>query len=287
MRLPPEAIKFYEQSGWYISDYVLSDGEIEDCIRGAERLYRGDLDARYSWSSAAILGDTVRTYSDRSRSRVDQFASFHCGPIRRVVHSPVIACMGAQLLRSPEVRYYKDILISSAAESRESAIGWHLDISYWPTCIPERMITIYVPLQDRDVSSGTLLMMTGSQKWVSRHFNLALKFEEVEKLRAKFTAEGHPTELTPLVHRRGQVSFHSSLVVHSTYPNMTPVFQQAVVFGLQAADNRYVPSPLKRINPRAVINLNDEIGPKLPDGTPDVKNDEFYPVLYSDPERPL
>jgi phytanoyl-CoA dioxygenase PhyH len=282
MQLSSEAIRFYEQAGWYISDYCLSDREIEECIAGAERLYRGEFDARYPWSSATMLGDTVRPYSDRSRSRVDQFASFHSDAIRRVVHSPVIAWMGAQLLRSPEVRYYKDILISSAAESRESAIGWHLDISYWPTCIPERMITIYVPLQDRDVSSGTLLMMTGSQRWATRHFNLNLKFDEVEKLRAKFAAEGHVTQLTPLIHRRGQVSFHSSLVIHSTYPNMTPVLQQAAVFGLQAADNRYVPSALKRINPRAVINLNDEIGPKLPDGTPDVKNDKFYPVLYRD-----
>jgi hypothetical protein len=284
MLLPPGAVEFYDQTGWYVSDYTIPESELDACIAAAERIYRGEFDATHPWSFDPILGDTVRPYVDRSRLRVDQFPSFHSEVIRRVVHSPAIAAMCAQLLHTSEVRYYKDILIGVPNEAKESSIGWHVDVSYWPTCVPERMITIYVPLQDRVESNGTLLMISGSHRWGLRNFNLTIRFDQVERLKARLESDGREVQLQPLPHRRGQVSFHSSLVVHATYPNVTPQFQHSVVFGLQAADNRFVPSPLKRFNCKAVINLNDEIGPKLADGVPDIKNDSFYPVLYRDPE---
>lgn len=284
MRIPPEGIEFYERTGWYISDYVLDPALIDACVDAAERIYRCQYDRTQPWSDSPLFSTFNQAYVDRVHLRVDQFPSFHNDIIKRVVHSPEIAALAAQLLATDEVRYYKDILIGAPTRGTESSIGWHTDTSYWPTCVPERMITVYVPLQERDQHNGTLLMMSGSHRWVNRAFNITARFDELDRLKRKYEAEGQHVDLCPLPHKKGQVSFHSSLVVHATFPNATEVFQHSVVFGLQARNNRFVPSPLKRINPAAVINLNDEVGPTLPDGTPDLKNDTFYPVLYRAPQ---
>jgi len=283
LKIPEEDILFYEKSGWYISDLILDDATIERCIAAAEKIYDCDYDRTEEWSNSPHIKTFNVPYTDRTKMRVDQFPSFLSDPIREVVHSPEVAELTAQLLRSNEIRYYKDILIGTPAQGpnrSDSAIGWHTDISYWPTCIPERMITVYIPLQDRDEHNGTLAMVKGSQEWANLSFNITAEFDEFDKLKNKFEREGHPVDVIPLRHKRGQVSFHSSMVIHSTYPNTTPDFQYSIVFGLQASDNRYVPSKLKRLNPSIVVNLNDEIGPLLEDGSSDVKNDDFYPVLY-------
>ncbi|MCC6559510.1 MAG: phytanoyl-CoA dioxygenase family protein [Polyangiaceae bacterium] len=277
-----EDIEFYHRTGWLVSDHVI-DGDLVDlCVQAAERIYRCEHDRVQPWSASPHIKNFNEPYADRTRLRVDQFPSFHSDAIRRLVCSPEIGAIAAALLGTDEVRYYKDILIG-APTGRHSSIGWHTDISYWPTCVPERMITVYVPLEDRDERSGTLLMINGSQRWVKRSFNITADLGELDKIRKKYEAEGRFVELHALPHRRGQVSFHSSLVVHATYPNMTDVLQHSVVIGLQAGDNRFVPSPLKRLDRDMVVNLNDEVGPKLPDGTPDIKNDDFYPVVYRAP----
>lgn len=286
MRLSNKDVEFYARTGWYLSDHVVEEALIDRCVASAERIYRCQYDRTQPWSASRHINTFNRPYTDRTQMRVDQFPSFHDDAIREVVRSPEIAEIAAQLLRTDEVRSYKDILIGTPAKDGDSAIGWHTDASYWPTCAAERMITIYVPLQERDRHNGTLLMVNGSHQWVNRSFNISARFEEFEKLRSRYQAQGHPVELCPMPHRKGQVSFHSSLVVHATYPNVTDEFQHSVVFGLQARDNRYIPSPLKRLDPTLVVSLNDEIGPKLPDGTPDLKDDDFYPVLYRAPGAP-
>jgi ectoine hydroxylase-related dioxygenase (phytanoyl-CoA dioxygenase family) len=283
MNISREGILRYARTGWYVSDYVVDGDLVEQCIAAAERIYRCQYDRTQSWSASPHIGTFNREYADRTRLRVDQFPSFHSDAIRRLVHTPEIAALAAQLLETDEVRYYKDILIGTPTRGGQSAIGWHTDISYWPTCVPERMITVYVPLQDRDERNGTLLMIEGSQGWVNRSFNITADFDDLGRIKRRYEAQGQRVELCALPHRKGQVSFHSSLVVHATFPNTTDEFQHSVVFGLQARDNRFVPSPIKRLNPSIVVNLNDEIGPTLSDGTPDIKDDDFYPVLYRAP----
>lgn len=283
MKISRESVELYARTGWYVSDYVIDGESVDRCVAAAERIYRCEYDRTQPWSSSPHIGNFNQEYADRTRLRVDQFPSFHSDAIKRVVHSLEIAALAAQLLQTDEVRYYKDILIGTPTRGGQSAIGWHTDISYWPTCVAERMITVYVPLQDRDERNGTLLMIEGSQRWASRSFNITADFDQLDRLKKRYEAQGHRVELHALPHRKGQVSFHSSLVVHATYPNTTDEFQHSIVFGLQARNNRFVPSPMKRLDPSVVVNLNDEIGPRLPDGTPDIKNDDFYPILYPEP----
>lgn len=280
--IPASAVEFYDKTGWYISDLFLDDATIEDSILAAEGIYHGSYDHVQEWSDSPLFPNFRKPYTGRNELRVDQFPSFHSDAIRKITHSPQIAAIAAQLMKTEEVRYYKDILIGTPANEfiDHSAIGWHTDNSYWPTCFAEKLITVYVPLQDRDERNGTLVMVSGSHRWVNQSFNLTADFHDFEKIRKKYHNEGYDVELHPLPHKRGQVSFHSSLVIHATYPNTTDEFQYTVVFGLQAKENRFVPSPLKRFNKSLVVNVNDEIGPKLPDGTPDLTNEDFYPLLY-------
>jgi hypothetical protein len=274
-------VAFFDRTGWFISDLILDHEVMNRAVEAAERIYEGQYDRVQPWSDSPHI-QNFRTKYDRAELRVDQFPSFHSDPIRAIVHSPEVAAIAAALLKTAEVRYYKDILIGAptSTETSESSIAWHTDESYWRTCVPEHMITVYVPLQDRDERTGTLLMITGSNHWSSRSFNLTAGFNELDKIRRKYEKEGRTMELQALPHRKGQVSFHCSSVIHATYPNVSDIFQHSVVFGLQAKENRFIPSPLKRLNRSLVVSLNDEIGPKLPDGTPDLKNDDFYPVLY-------
>jgi hypothetical protein len=281
--LPPEAIEWYDRTGWYISDLVLEESLLDECIDAAERIYQGEYDQVQPWSTSPLLPNFGRPYAERNQLRVDHFPSFHSDIIRKVTHSPAIAAQAAQLLKTDEVRYYKDILIGTPTEEyiEGSAIGWHLDKSYWPTCVPEQMITVYVPLQDRDETNGTLVMVSGSHKWVNQSFNLTADYHDFEKIREKYRRLGYEVQQHPLRHVRGQVSFHSSLVIHATYPNTTAEFQHTIVFGLQGKSNRFIPSPLRRFNKGMVVNVNDEIGPRLSDGTPDIRDNDFYPVLFT------
>jgi hypothetical protein len=284
---PQTAVDFYDKTGWYISDLFIDDETIEECILAAEGIYHGRYDRVQPWSDSPLIPNFRKPYTERSELRVDQFPCFHSDAIKKITHSPQVAALAADLMKTDEVRYYKDILIGTPTEEyvEQSAIGWHIDSSYWPTCNAEKIITVYVPLQDRDEKNGTLVMVSGSHRWVNKSFNLTADFKDFEKIRRKYDKEGYDIELHPLIHKRGQVSFHSSLVIHATYPNVTPEFQYTVVFGLQAKENSFTPSPLKRFNKSLVVNLNDEIGPTLPDGTPDLADNEFYPLLYSRHER--
>lgn len=281
--IPSADVEFYQRNGWYISDYIIDQDSIDRCIEAAENIYRGQYDHIQPWSRSPHIQNFATPHTDRSRLRVDQYPSFHSDAIRTIVHSWPVAALAANLLKTTQIRYYKDILIGTPALDigSQSAIGWHTDISYWPTCIPERMITVYVPLQDRDRHNGTLVMINGSNHWPGQSFNLTVSFDELDKIKRKYEQQGYSVQLCDLPHKKGQVSFHSSSVIHATHPNTSEQFQYTIVYGLQARENRFVPSPLKRLNKSMVINLNDEIGPRLADGTPDITNDDFYPVLFS------
>jgi hypothetical protein len=277
-----KAVEFYEKNGWYISDFVFDSALMDACVESAERIYRGEYDHVQPWSDSPLFPNFRKPYTERTELRVDQFPSFHSDFIRQVTHSPEVAAIAANLLRTDEIRYYKDILIGTPTQEYvdKSAIGWHIDSSYWPTCLPEKMLTVYVPLQDRTEKNGTLVMINGSHKWVNKSFNITAEFGDFEKIRRKYENQGYRIEMEPMPHKRGQVSFHSSLVIHATYPNVTNEFQHTIVSGLQANENRFVPSPMKRLNKSLVVNINDEISPLLHDGSPDIRNSSFYPLLY-------
>lgn len=277
-----DALAFYEKNGWYISDFIFDSDLMDECVEAAEKIYRGEYDQVQSWSDSPLFPNFRKPYTERTELRVDQFPCFHNNTIRKVTHSKEIAALAALLMRTEEIRYYKDILIGTPTEEyvEHSAIGWHIDSSYWPTCVPEKIVTVYVPLQDRNERNGTLVMISGSHRWVNKTFNITADFHDFEKIRNKYENLGYDIEMQPLIHKRGQVSFHSSLVIHATYPNVTDEFQHTIVYGLQAKENRFVPSPMKRFDKSLVVNLNDEIGPLLPDGKPDLQNNSFYSLLF-------
>jgi len=281
-KLTKEDVDFYDRTGWFISDLIIEDDVLDACIRAAEGMYEGKYETEMEWSQHPGV-NFGKPYTDRTQLRVDQFPSFHLSAVKKITHSPEIAAIAGQLLKADSMRYYKDIFIGTPRQAPQanSAIGWHTDISYWPTCIPERMITVYVPLQERNKDNGTLIMVNGSHKWVNRSFNITAEFDDFEKIKNKYEKKGFKIETRDLPHRRGQVSFHSSLVIHATFPNVTDEFQHTVVFGLQANDNRFIPSPMKRFNKNLVVNINDEISPVLPNGIPDIRNQDFYPILWS------
>ncbi len=273
-----EDVERYEAEGFYISKPgVLPDDLIEAAIYGAERFYRGDLDARLPVETG--YSNTVST--DESLPRNNEFVSLQVSQLRDLATYPLIGAIAAKLARSPAIRLLDDQLIwkpSATQDAARTVTGWHADRAYWATCSSDNLITAWIPLHDIELTRGPLAVMSGSHRWSGTQDLRQFNNQNLKAVQEELRQKGHAVQVVPLLMKRGQLSFHHAWTVHAGLPNTSGQPRQSLAAHLQDDANHY--RPFTNSAGKEIHIFDEQLCRKLPNGDPDFADPAVFPELW-------
>ncbi len=279
-----EDLKFYQEHGWYISQKIISDEEIEEALKGCQKIHSGVRDYQLPVQLPIQINWTPEQNLDSFRC--NDFIIQQSIEIRKLALNPLIGRIASYLSSSDQIRLFiSSLLYKPPGEFDDSVkVGWHNDRAYWKTCTSLNMLTAWIPLHDCNDSMGTIMMIDGSHKWSNNPTLLELRQEKnfsttkMESLERRLEATGFSIKKIPMNLKKGQVSFHHCLTFHGSYPNQSHLPRISVVLHLQDKSNKY--QIAKNKNGKIFVNNLDELCRKLPDGIPDYSDPLFCPVLW-------
>lgn len=272
-----EDVARYERDGWFIAPPVLPHALL-DSVRAAIELYHTGARDR-SLPRRARFSDWRP--GDPEGVRNNEFCSLQSDGVRQLVEHPAIGAIAARLARSPAVRLFDDQAIYKPAARGDvgtTAVGWHTDHSYWSTCTSQSMLTAWIPLHDSPVENGTLYVVTGSHLWPECEHLRGFNDPDLEGI-AQRMGRSVPKELiTPMVLKKGQVSFHHMRALHASAPNRQATPRFAVAVHMQDASNAW--EPFTTPAGVQIVLPHDELCRSDANGRPDYADPAVFPQLW-------
>ncbi len=274
-QIDSEDVAFFRTHGWWVSDLILAEESLDDLTYAAQRYAAGECDRPLvhpllpQWSGAPERG-----------VRQADYLSLQFDSVMEFVRSPPLPQMASTLCDTGEVRLFHDQLIwkdPGGPEARTS-VGWHTDRAYWKSCTSDQMLTAWIPLQDTTAEMGPLAVWDASHLWPDTDNLHTFDEPDLTRLEEQARARHHKPKILVLPLLRGQVSFHHCQLVHGSYPNRTNRPRLAFAIHYQDDKNRH---SARSASDRATVHLNDILCRTCPDGTPDYRDPEICPVLYS------
>ncbi|WP_375500137.1 phytanoyl-CoA dioxygenase family protein [uncultured Nostoc sp.] len=278
----PEEIEQYRQKGWYVTKPIFSEYEIEQALLDIKRYYRGERDADLPEKVKPHLLDWKK-----DSLRVDTYITHYNHQVRQLMKNPLVGACAALLIGSDEIRLFNSVLIYKSSKGRacqdNTSIGWHADTAYFKTCTSEKMLTVWIPLQDSDETMGTPSFLEGSHlSQDDTHLN-ALRQEKnfISDNFTVFEKQLLADNQLKIVHtrlQRCQCCFFDSKVFHYTGQNVSERPRLAVTLFLQDKANRYRKVYDEQNN--LIYHTNDILCRRLSDGNPDYTDPTFCPILW-------
>ena len=259
-------LAFFNQNGWYKSPVIFSDEEIECAVKGAYDFYEGKIDFPM-FSKEGLADDDC---NEELVIKNNEFVTLQKKELRDLGWHPMIREIAKILTQSSEMRLFADSLIckNPSKTKNTSIVGWHSDKAYWPTCSSDKLITVWIPLQDCTIEMGPLVHIDGSHKW---------KNEEDLKEFFSFNNQDLNSLQEYLEMKKGSVSFHSCHTIHSSAPNTSNIPRLALAVHLQDDGNFYKES-FKENGEKIVIGY-DRVCAKDSLGNPDYKDPKIFPII--------
>jgi ectoine hydroxylase-related dioxygenase (phytanoyl-CoA dioxygenase family) len=137
----------------------------------------------------------------------------HSETVRELVFSQRLAGIAATLLGVESVRLYHDQALYK--EPGGGITPWHADQYYWPLST-DRMVTVWLPLQETPAEMGPLAFAAGSHRFEYGR-DLAISDESERELQKSLARQDFPLVDTP--YRLGDASFHGGWTFHRASPN--------------------------------------------------------------------
>lgn len=250
-----EEIEQYKQKGWYITKPIFSEHEIEQALLGIKRHYQGERDTE----------------------------------LPEKMKNPLVGACAALLTGSNEIRLFNSVLVHKLPKERacqdQTSIGWHTDLAYFKTCTSEKMLAVWIPLQDSDETMGAPSFLEGSHlKQHDNHFNnleekknfICDDFAAFEK---QLLVSNQSMKIVHTQLRKGQCCFLDSKVFHYTGPNISEHHRFAVTLFLQDKDSRF--RKVYDEDNKLIYHTNDLLCRSLSDGSPDYSDPTFCPLLWT------
>jgi ectoine hydroxylase-related dioxygenase (phytanoyl-CoA dioxygenase family) len=271
-----EDVAFYEEHGWYISKKVIPDEVIDEAIAGSQRYYRGERDMQlpvnggYSdWKPGD--GDTIRN---------NEYTALQSRQLRKLALQPVIGAIAARLARTKHIRLLDDQLIYKPPTGIEgkSVVGWHADKAYWSNCSSNSLLTAWVPFHDCDEAIGPLAVLDGSHKWPGSQDMRLFRDQNLEEIEEQLSREGRQVKKVSMTLKKGQMSFHHCWTIHGSQFNRSGSARLSMAVHLQDEENRY--QPYRSAKGEQIHLFQDSWCRKLPNGDPDYRDPEVFPVLW-------
>lgn len=229
-------VQFYQEHGYYISQKILSDQEIDRALEGSERFYDGIFDLP-GHEALENRGQTIKL----TGLRKNDYASFFDRNLFSLVRNPLLGAVAATLQKTDEIRLWHDQLLFKPVDEPGSKanVGWHTDKAYWKTCRSSNLLTGWIPFHDCTVEMGTITMIDGSHRWPDNTEDLDFFNNDLEKAEQEFATGGAKIKKVPIHLKKGQVSFHHCLTIHGSGPNQSNAPRRSIAVHLQDGANRY------------------------------------------------
>ena len=226
---------FFAENGYWLSPKLIDDDHIAALRQAHERIFRGERD----FDSPGFLGQWEAAAEDSPKLRQCNNGWWINAEIRKLVTSPLIGRIAAMLMHTPQVRLWHDQVLSkpdlgSCVQSDEGNVGWHQDYRSWKASTTSNMITANVVLQETTLHNGGMQVIRGSHKWGLVEEKGGFHNHDLETLEQQYMAEGRGWE--PVVCRleAGCASFHHSLTIHGSGPNLSAAPRLTVAIHLQS-----------------------------------------------------
>lgn len=274
----------YAHRGWFLSQRLFSDEELDTLQEATEKYYEGHRDRRLPVRPPHLASWTT---ADGPVQRHNDYVHYESEAVARILRKPLVGAVAARLAQAEEIRVFQATLIYKPPNPDElsNLVPWHFDRHYWQTCTSERMLTGFIPFHDCTVEMGTITMVDRSHRWKetggddsTRHFaeRDRTELEQILADNARFNNE--TIEKIPVVIPRGHVSFHHCRTYHGSGPNLSSVPRRAISFHLQDGANEY--RPFTKPDGSQVVYNHDVLVRRTPDGRPDYADPEFCPTVW-------
>ena len=281
-----EDVRFYREHGWYLSQRLLADDEVDTLVDASEAYYAGKRDRELPVRPAKLSSWTP---ADGPVQRNNDYIHYEDDTIGALLRKPVIAAVAARLAGADVIRMFQATLLYKPPQpaERSNIVPWHFDKYYWPTCSSENMLTAFIPFHDCDESMGTITMVDGShrwryhQGWDSRNGASKVEgdFEREHLLREGAARNGVELTRIPMNIPKGHMTFHHCRLYHGSAANLSGRPRRAISMHMQDGTNTYRDYRLAT-DGRQTPYKHDELVRRGPDGRPDYTDPEFCPVLW-------
>jgi Phytanoyl-CoA dioxygenase (PhyH) len=291
--LPSESdIEFYAEHGWYLSQKLFTDDEMDEFVAASERYYAGERD------HALPVRPPKLAYWDPSKGDVQRhndYVHYEHDGLARLLRKPLVGAVAAALARADEIRVFQTTLIYKPPVAAEpsNVVPWHFDKHYWSSSTSDKMLTAFIPFHDCGEEMGTITMIDGSHRWreigsndsMTRHF-AERDASELDGVLARNAAYNQAEVVkVPMIIPRGHMSFHHCRIYHGSATNRSPLPRRAISLHLQDGANAYREFVLS--TGEVLAYNHDVLVRRLPDGRPDYSDPDFCPVLWRNPNIPI
>ena len=283
--LPSDAdVRGYAEHGWYLSQKLFSDEEVDALLAASERFYAGNRDRSLPLRPPNLADWTP---ADGPVQRHNDYIHYLSDEIGKVLRKPLVGAAAARLAGTAEIRVFQGTLIYKPPRPEEptNQVPWHMDRHYWQTCTSERMLTAFIPFHDCGTEMGTITMVDGSHRWEeipgddsTRHFAQRDRAELETLLAASARHNGTEVRTLPMIIPKGHMSFHHCRTYHGSGPNLSDRPRRALSLHLQDGENRW--RPYRRPNGDPVVYNHDVLVRRTAAGTPDYADPEYCPVIW-------
>jgi hypothetical protein len=222
-------VQVYQEKGYWVSPVLLDTSEIEKLRKAFNRIFLEDFDRElypfdrvYNWD---LQSPQLRKLNNGWWLNDD---------VRSVVLSPKLGCVAARLMQTDEVRVWHDQVVikpgvgSEGRNYLEGNIGWHQDYAHWQVSSSQEMCTLWIALQDTDLSNGGMRTVIGSHKWGLAPDADSFHDKDLEMLKRQYSAKREWIE-EPCILEAGQGSVHHCLCFHGSGPNTTDEPRMALI----------------------------------------------------------
>lgn len=259
-RLTDDQIEFYRHNGYLAGVRLLNDEQVGALREELNELIDPSNPGRqlfYEYNSNESSDPSKVLFHALGAWRVSK--GFH-----DLLWHPAFLMPASQLLDSA-VRFWHDQIFYKPA-FHGGVVAWHQDYSYWTRTQPMAHLSCWIGLDDSTRENGCVHYVPGSHRWQLLPITgLANNMDAIQSV----LTEEQKRDFKPVAIelKKGEASFHHSLMVHGSYENSTDRPRRATVInvfrdGVMSASSN---PPLEGVPPIPA-------GQKM-DG-------RFFPLLY-------
>ncbi|WP_229800886.1 phytanoyl-CoA dioxygenase family protein [Vreelandella hamiltonii] len=287
-----EDVRFYQKHGWFITEKIFTDDELNAFVKESHDYYEGKRD-RHLPTIPPTLAYWVPEDGDVARN--NDYVHYESYTFRKLLTKPIIGAIAARLAQTDEIRIWNSALITKPARGEFEAEGmfrpvvpWHKDAHYWSTCSSNKLLTAFINFYDCYENMGALEMIDGSNRWreidaddsITQHFGnrsvdeLQTMLEETAKL------NDDTVRKIAMVGKRGHISFHDCNTFHGSPPNYSKVDRVSISLHLQDGANSYKQHILAD---GSKLKYNNDYFCRLDHaGNPDYTDPDFCPKIWKE-----
>lgn len=242
--LSNEQVEFYKENGYVAGVQVLDQRQVEELRAELTELLNPNHPARslfYEYNSNESTNPETILFHALGAWRVSP--AFH-----DLLWNPALLMPAAQLLGGA-VRFWHDQIFYKPAH-HGGVVAWHQDYSYWTRTQPMAHLSCWIGLDDSTRENGCVHYIPGSHQW--RLLPITGLANTMNAIQAVLTEnEQQAFNPVPIELKKGEASFHHTLMVHGSYKNATERPRRATVINVfrdgvvSASDN----PPLEGVPP--------------------------------------